>query len=52
MTSIYETFCHETVDENGRLVDIAFDYPADFNFGYDVVDAIAARTPDKLAMVW
>ena len=26
--------------------------PAGFNFAYDVVDRIAAETPDKVAMVW
>ncbi|NTV91622.1 MAG: AMP-binding protein, partial [Clostridiales bacterium] len=26
--------------------------PENFNFSYDVVDKIAAETPDKLAMVW
>ncbi len=50
--SIYKRFCKETIDENGRLLDIEFNYPDNFNFGYDVVDAIAAETPDKRAMVW
>ena len=50
--SIYSEFCTETVDENGRLTDIEFHYPGNFNFGYDVVDRIAAETPDKRAMVW
>lgn len=26
--------------------------PGNFNFAYDVVDAIAAQTPDRVAMVW
>ncbi len=26
--------------------------PENFNFGYDVIDAIAAKTPDKKALVW
>ena len=26
--------------------------PENFNFAYDVVDEIALRTPDKIAMVW
>ena len=50
--SIYKRFCKETVDENGRLLDIEFNYPNNFNFGYDVVDKIAEETPDKKAMVW
>lgn len=50
--SIYQKFCHETLDEFGNLKSIQLDYPEDFNFGYDVVDAIADETPDKTALVW
>ena len=50
--SIYKEYCTEQFDPSGRLTDICFDYPDNFNFGYDVVDAIAARTPEKRAMVW
>lgn len=50
--SIYEKYCTEQVDDAGKLIDIQFHYPDNFNFGYDVVDAIARRTPDKRAMVW
>ena len=50
--SIYKRFCRETVDENGTLTDISLHYPDNFNFAYDVVDAIAAETPVKRAMVW
>lgn len=50
--SIYKNFCREQFDAAGRLTDIQFDYPQNFNFGYDVVDAIAAQTPDKRAIVW
>ena len=50
--SIYQNFCTETFDDQNRLMDIRFHYPDNFNFGYDVVDAIAAETPDKRALVW
>ena len=50
--SIYREFCNETVDSNGRLLKIDFHYPDSFNFGYDVVDRIAAEEPDKRAIVW
>lgn len=49
---IYQKYCHETLDEHGRLTDVEFHYPDNFNYGYDVVDAIASQTPDKRAMVW
>ena len=48
--SLYQKYCLESLDENGRLVSFALDYPGNFNFGYDVVDAIADTTPDKTAL--
>jgi len=50
--SIYHKFCREEFDEQGNLQKFTLDYPADFNFGYDVVDAIAETEPQKKAMVW
>ena len=50
--SIYQTYCREELDRNGRLTGIRFHYPDNFNFGYDVVDVIARDTPDKRAVVW
>ena len=50
--SIYRQFCKEVMDESGNLVSIQLDYPDNFNFGYDVVDAIADKSPDKTALVW
>ena len=50
--SIYKQFCNEIFDENGRLKKITLNYPDNFNFGYDVVDAIAEKEPDKRALVW
>jgi acetyl-CoA synthetase len=38
---------YEDFHENFRIK-----IPPRFNFAYDVVDAIAARTPDKTALVW
>ena len=31
---------------------IELEFPDNFNFGYDVVDAIADKSPDKRSMVW
>lgn len=50
--SIYQKFCHEVFDEHGNLQKFTLDYPENFNFGYDVVDAIAKEEPHKKAMVW
>ena len=49
---VYKQYCHEIVDENGRLKKIRLEYPDNFNFGYDVVDKIADDRPDKRALVW
>ena len=38
-------------DEKGRLLHINFRHAENFNFAYDIVDEIAKRTPDKLAML-
>lgn len=50
--SIYKKFCIEEFDEAGQLTKFKLDYPENFNFGYDVVDAIAGSEPDKRAIVW
>ena len=49
---ICQQFVTETVDAEGHLIDAKFKCPENFNFAYDVVDAIAAKNPDKLAMAW
>ena len=50
--SIYKNYCQEVFDEQGVLTDIRFSYLNNFNFGYDIVDEIARKTPQKRAMVW
>lgn len=50
--SIYRKFCSETINECGALQKIELNYPDNFNFGYDVVDAIADSEPNKKALVW
>lgn len=50
--SIYQKYSREVLDEQGNLKKLSLNYPENFNFGYDVVDAIAAETPEKTAMVW
>lgn len=50
--SIYQRFCHETLDAAGQLTGFTLRYPDNFNFGYDVVDAIAEAEPQKRALLW
>ncbi|MBP3660199.1 MAG: AMP-binding protein, partial [Oscillospiraceae bacterium] len=46
-----EKFIHPTEDEKGAMTGVTFDGAEEYNFAFDTVDAIARRTPDKLAMV-
>lgn len=48
----YKRFCKEGFNENGVLTSFEPVYNMNFNFAYDVVDAIAAIEPDRRAMVW
>ena len=41
----------ECVEEDGKLKEIHFHDADKFNFAYDVVDALAAKCPDKLALL-
>ncbi len=50
--NVYEKYCEEEFDENGVLNRFVPKPTPNFNFGYDVVDAIAAEHPDSRAMVW
>ena len=50
--SIYQKFCTETLDAQGKLESISLQYPDNFNFAYDVADAIAEETSEKTALVW
>ena len=46
-----EKFVECTETENGVLKDVKFKNTESFNFGFDCVDAIAEKYPEKLAMI-
>ncbi|MBP3902431.1 MAG: AMP-binding protein [Blautia sp.] len=48
---VSDAFVETVEDENGLLQEINFKNTETFNFGFDVVDAIARKSPDKLAML-
>ncbi len=48
---IAEKYVKTAEDRRGALTSIHFENTEDFNFGFDIVDAIAAKYPDKLAMI-
>jgi acetyl-CoA synthetase len=52
MQGLHLKYVDETYDEKGVLKTFSLNVPADFNFGYDVVDEMARLEPDKTAMVW
>ncbi len=49
--TVSDAFVHTELDENGILKGIHFTDEEKFNFAFDVVDAIAQKSPDKLAML-
>ncbi len=49
---LYQNYCREQFDENGRLKDFVLSYPKHYNFGYDVVDEMARWGGDQRALVW
>ena len=49
---LYQDYLDAEFDENGILNKVKFHYPDNFNFAYDVVDRLAEKTPDKVALSW
>ena len=49
---IAEKFIDAEEDDQGRLTAIRFPNAETFNFGFDIVDEIARKYPDKLAMLY
>ncbi len=52
MKDFYKKYVNESFDSNGILNKFEINVPDNFNFGYDVIDAIAIEEPEKLAMIW
>ncbi len=48
---LYHNFIDTTIDENGRLTAIDFKNEDKFNFAFDIIDAIAEKEPEKLALL-
>ncbi|MBQ7940627.1 MAG: AMP-binding protein [Clostridia bacterium] len=48
---VSEKFISAVEDENGYLQSMEFQNEDSFNFAFDIVDAIAKKSPDKLAMI-
>ncbi len=48
---VFDNFIDTVEDENGGLKSIDFRNEDNFNFAFDIVDEIAKKNPDKLAML-
>jgi len=48
---IYHNFIHPKEDERGALLSLSFENEDKFNFAFDIVDGIAKKLPDKMAML-
>ncbi len=48
---VSEKFVSAVEDENGYLQSMDFHNADSFNFAFDIVDAVAKKSPDKLAMI-
>lgn len=51
LVGIADRFIDTSLDENGILDSISYKNDENFNFAYDVVDVMAKKCPDKLAML-
>jgi acetyl-CoA synthetase len=49
--AVYEEYYKEVRDPQGNLIRIEINKKEDFNFAYDVVDRIAKKSPDRIALV-
>ena len=49
---VYHKYVKVKENKEGHLEDIKFTPTQNFNFGFDVVDAIADKAPNKRAMLW
>ena len=50
-TRVYKKYIETVTNENGTPTSITFKNHEKFNFAFDVMDAIAEKDPDKVAMV-
>ena len=49
---LYHNFMSETLDSEGMLSDVTFHYPDNFNFAFDVLDALAEKRPDQTGLLY
>ena len=52
MDDLSTRYIHETFGPDGQITQWAYDYPDNFNYGYDIMDVLGTRYPNRLAMLW
>ena len=52
MKNLHKKYCVEEYDEKGILSKFDIVCPDNFNFAYDVIDAIGTNEPDRRALLW
>ena len=52
MPYLYEKYAAAFMNTDGTIDNIKFNIPGDFNFGFDIVDVMGKKNPEKPAMVW
>ena len=52
LVGIADHYTETALDEDGVLHSISFKNDEKFNFAYDVIDVMAKKCPDKLAMLY
>ena len=52
MAAFFTNFIREYFDAQGRLTHYDYVYENNFNYGYDVTDALGAQYPERLALLW
>ncbi len=52
MEPVYKNYCRIDCDAQGVPENIQLHCPDNFNFAYDVLDVLAAREPERRALVW
>ena len=49
---LYHEYMEEEWNDDGTLKNVKFNVPENFNFAYDVVQRLAEKCPEKIAMRW
>lgn len=52
MAEIYKTYMEEEYNEKHEITKVSFHVNHEFNFAYDVVDVLAKKDPNKLALTY